>query len=107
MSGETRVARRTGHEEPGAAFSPRPRPPLTLVAYFATFVSVLVFDAVYGRLTAAAVSDALVFAVLALGMLRGMLSAWVVLVVLQLGNVAVLIGRHDWWLVGCNALLLA
>jgi hypothetical protein len=107
MSGETRVAGGTDDRgQPAAASSPCPRPPLTLLAYFGTVVSVLVVDAVYGRLTAAAVSGAVVFAVLAFGVLRGVLSAWVLLVVVHLGSAAVLIARGDWWPVSFNAVLV-
>jgi hypothetical protein len=58
-------------------------------------------------LSSAALGGAAVLAVLLLGVLWRLRAAWVALVVLQCGNVAVLSGRGEWWLVAGNLVLLA
>jgi hypothetical protein len=87
--------------------SSRPRPPGTLGAYLALVLAVLVFDVVDGGLTAAALGGAALWAALALGVLWRLWAAWMALIVLHCGDVAVLIGRGDWWLAASNLALLA
>ena len=91
----------------GAASASHSRPPGTLGAYLAFVLAVLVVDAVDGGLSSDALGGAAILAVLVLGVLRRLRSAWVVLVVVQCGNVALLSGRAEWWLVAGNLVLLA
>jgi hypothetical protein len=58
-------------------------------------------------MTAAALGGASVMVALAFGVLRRLTSAWIVLIVLHCGNVAVLSGRGDWWPAASNLALLA
>ena len=90
----------------GASASPA-RPPGTLGAYVAFVLAVFVVDAVDGGLSSDALGGAAILAVVVLGVLWRLRLAWMALVVLQCGNVALLSGRGQWWFVAANLVWLA
>ncbi|MBD0348563.1 MAG: hypothetical protein ICV59_05370 [Thermoleophilia bacterium] len=76
----------------------RRRPPLTVIAYVALTASIAVATLVYwGRDTRSSIG-AVLLAVVLLGLLRGLLFAWVFLIVVEASFfLGVLTNRPAWW----------
>jgi hypothetical protein len=78
--------------------SPRRRPPLTVIAYVALTAAAAVTTLVYWGPDARSLGGAVLLAIALLGLLRGLLVAWVVMVVAEASfYIGVLTSRPAWW----------
>jgi hypothetical protein len=86
---------------------PSRRPPLTVVAYVAIVVALIVGLAP-GETHPGAPLAVLILLVASAGLLFGLGIAWLFLVVVEAGNLLVMVvGRQPWWALAVKAVMLA